>query len=127
MLAPASAPTLSVAPRSCARRDGVGRQNCVVAERPAFGEPIAAVEAERVGLLVAGFQAEDAEVGGAGFGFDAVEDRSRDALAAGGRADVHAFHLGKALEERDAAAAGGRAVEGCDEEAHVRLEDCFEW
>jgi hypothetical protein len=52
----------------------VGRQKGVVAERRAFGEPVAAVEAERVGLLGAGLEAKDGEVGGAGFGFDALED-----------------------------------------------------
>jgi len=35
-------------------------------------------------LPVAGFEAEDGEIGGARFGFDAVENGSRDALAADG-------------------------------------------
>ena len=109
-----------------ARGDGVGRQRGVVAERRAVGEAVAAVQAECVDLLVAGFEAEGGEVGRAGFGFEAVEDGSRDAQATGGGADVHAFDLGEAIEQRDAATAGRGAVEGCDEEAHVRLEDSFE-
>ena len=110
-----------------ARGDGVGRQIGVVAERRALGEPVAPVEAECVGLLVAGFEAEGGQVGGAGFGFELGEDGTRDALAAGGRADVHALDLGEAIEEGDAAAASRGAVERGDEEAHVRLEDGFEW
>jgi hypothetical protein len=51
---------------------------------------------DAVGLPVAGFQAEDGEIGGARFGFDAVENGSRDALAADDGADVHAFDLGEA-------------------------------
>ena len=96
------------------------------AERAAVHETPAAIEAERVALLIARLETKDAVTRGARFVFDPGEERLRHAAAARRWTDVHPLRLGKVIEERDAAAPDRRTIDRRDEEPDVRLEDRLE-